>query len=459
MLIKLAAALTVSGAVAATTGWAAASADTADPTGTTSTTSTTSTSTTVVPAPSTTTTVASGSASTTSTSSSVPATASTSTSAPATTSTSLGARPAGQAATTKPDNAPVAGAYYGNPKPGVEIAVATPGLYPVFGASSQPDLTGFSVVAAPASTGDQLAGVPDPQPVCSPDEAAASTPAPNLFCQADTNDGYEFPMKNFFETFDFSVSSGPPGFVHDPDQTVPISFGENACPAPSGQDSCAQFSSNTPDFFFEYIGIYRPLEVTVTSTSGRDLNGVSVTLSCTAPAGDPSYACGTAGEKTNAYTGRANPSSTSTQTATTNSNGVASFSGAFLPGVAVTASAAPPPGYGAAATTDSVPSPVTASTTTGAEISSAARTPVDLRVELPAAAPATTTTTTSAPTSTTVPVTTPTTAHPASPASALPLTGTSAESVAEDAGLLLLAGAGLVTASRRRARKGAHFEK
>jgi hypothetical protein len=445
MLIKLATAVTVTGAVVATTGLTSASADTSESTTTTSTTSST--------------TLAQQSPGATTTTSTVAPPTTTASASPSASSPQISRRSGVEAA-----GAPVAGAFYGNPKPGVEIASGHPGLYPVFGAGNQPDLNGFSVVGSPAPGQPTVNGVPDPQPVCSPGTGFPADTAPNLYCIADTDNGFEFPMGDTIETFDLSVSASPAGFVHDPDQSIPISSQQFACPGSQGStDDCASFTQSPPSPEFEYIGIYRLLEVTVRNSSGQDLSGVSVTLSCSAPAGEPSYACAPAGEKTNlsatstaALTARAAPASTSTETVTTGSNGSASFAGAFLPGVTITLSVVPPAGYSAAGLSTSVPSPVTAATTTGASISTAARTPVDLALILPKAAPPSTTTTT---TTTSTTTTTTTLAHLTSASNrSLPLTGTDAASAAEDAGLLLAAGAGLVTLSRRRARKGAHFK-
>ncbi|HET6873864.1 MAG TPA: hypothetical protein VFH70_03755, partial [Acidimicrobiales bacterium] len=299
MLIKLATAVTVTGAAVVTTGIGSASADSSD-----TTTTTSSTSTTLTKAPVETTTTTTVAPTTTTTAASQP------------TPKSLGVSAAGD---------PVAGAYYGNPKPGVEIASGHSGLYPVFGAGNQPDLKGFSVVASPAAGQPTVTGVDEPQPVCSPDTSDSANTAPNLYCIADTDNGFEFPMGDTIETFDFSVATSPAGFVHDPDQSVPISSQQFACPNSQGStDNCASFTQDPPSPEFDYIGIYRPLEVTVTNSTGQALKGVSVTLSCTAPAGDPSYACPPSGEKTNlsgpsvaALATRAAPASTSTQTVTT----------------------------------------------------------------------------------------------------------------------------------------------
>jgi hypothetical protein len=276
------------------------------------------------------------------------------------------------------------------------------------------------------------------------------------------------------ETYDFSMATTPVSYVHDPDQSYPQELSEGAClGASQGNDACELEGSNTPTIsditYFDYIGIYRELNVTTETTSGTLLPGVTVSLSCNAPASDPSYACpqpgelsnldaptaGTAGTSGTAQ--RANSSTSSTST-TTGANGTGSFSGIYLPGTTVSLSAAPPAGYQAASLVATVASPVTSSTTTGAAISNAAQTPIDLTLVFSAQAA---TTTTVAPTTTTVPAAVaaaPTGSTPsATPPSALALTGFDGERAFEVSALLLTAGAGLLLGGRwRRGRRGAH---
>lgn len=353
---------------------------------------------------------------------------------------------------------------------GVEIATATPGLYPVFGADNQPDLSGFSVQATPATGQPTLDGVTEPQPACAPGTSLAANPAPNLYCETDTDDNFEFPMAANPTTFDFSMATTPVSYVHDPDQAYPQEVSQGSCLGqPPGIDAACELEAgappNTSDItWFDYIGIYRELKVTTETTSGTLLPGVTVSLNCSAPASDPSYACPQPGEKSNLDTGaggtanapavRAHASTSSTST-TTGSNGTGSFSGIYLPGTTVSLSALPPAGYQAASLVATVASPVSTSTTTGAAISQAAQTPIDLILVFSAqAAP---TTTTVPPTTTTVPAAA--AAAPAShaPPAALPLTGFDSELAAGAAALLMAAGSGLLLAGRwRRARRGAH---
>jgi hypothetical protein len=354
---------------------------------------------------------------------------------------------------------------------GVEIATATPGLYPVFGADNQPDLSGFSVQATPASGQPTLDGVTEPQPACSPDTSLSANPAPNLYCETDTDNNFEFPMAADPTTFDFSMATASPvSYVHDPDQAYPQEVSEGSCLGqPQGVDVACAFDSLEPPStsdvtWFDYIGIYRQLEVTTETTSGTLLPGVTVSLSCSAPASDPSYACPQPGEKNNLGTGtsgtanapavRANASTSSTST-TTGSNGTGSFSGIYLPGTTVSLSAQPPPGYQAATLVATVASPVDASTaSSGAAISQAAQTPIDLTLVFSAQAATTTTVPT---TTTTVPAAA--AAAPAShaPPAALPLTGFDIEVAAQAAALLMATGGSLLLGGRwRRARRGAH---
>lgn len=355
---------------------------------------------------------------------------------------------------------------------GVEIATTTPGLYPVFGADNHPDLSGFSVQATPAAGQPTLDGVTEPQPACSPSTSLPANPAPNLYCETDTDNNFEFPMAANPTSFEFSMAAPTPmSYVHDPDQAYPQTVSESPCLGqPPGVDAaCAFESSMTPVpsdvTWFDYIGVYRELEVTTETTSGTLLPGVTVSLNCSAPASDPSYACPQPGEKSNLDIGtggtanapaiRAHASTSSTST-TTGSNGTGSFSGIYLPGTTVSLSASPPSGYQAASLVAAVASPVTPSTTTGAAISQAAQTPIDLILVFSAQAAATTTT--ALPTTTTVPA-----AAAASPAShappgALPLTGFDIELAAGAAAVLMAAGSGLLLAGRRRrTRRGAHI--
>ncbi len=412
--------------------------------------------------------------------STVPSTTSTSTSTTSTsttTSTTDPAPPGPSANKSEPVAAAAAAAnpdaYYGNPKLGVEIATATPGLYPVFGTDNQPDLSGFSVEASPASGQPTLSGVTEPQPACSPNTSLSADPAPNLYCETDTDSDFEFPMASDPESYDFSMAATPVSYVHDPDQSYPQELSEGAClGASQGSDDCEIEGFGTPSLsdvtYFDYIGIYRELEVTTETTSGTLLPGVTVSLSCSATASDPTYACPQPGELDNLNDGsggsggsvqRANVS-TSTTSTTTGSNGTGSFSGIYLPGTTVSLSAAPPAGYQAASLVATVASPVTSSTTTGAAISQAAQTPIDLTLVFSAQA-ATTTTTTVAPTTTTVPVAAaaaPTGSTPsATPPSALALTGFDGERAFGAGAILLVAGAGLLLGGRRRrGRRGAH---
>lgn len=355
---------------------------------------------------------------------------------------------------------------------GVEIATATPGLYPVFGPDNLPDLSGFSVEGSPASGQPTLSGVTEPQPACVPSTSLDADPAPNLYCETDTDSGFEFPMATTPETYDFSMATTPVSYVHDPDQSYPQEVSEDTCPSQQGTDDCefiASFPPTDADItYFDYIGIYRELTVTTETTSGTLLPNVNVSLSCSATASDPSYACPQPGELDNLDTSggpaaavgahHANVSTSSTST-TTGSNGTGSFSGIYLPGTTVSLSAAAPPGYQAASLVATVASPVSASTTTGAEISQTAQTPINLTLVFSAQAATTTTPTTT--TTTTVPAAaaaapaanTPTTP----PTAALALTGFDGEGALEVSALLLATGAGLLLGGRwRRGRRGAH---
>jgi hypothetical protein len=127
---------------------------------------------------------------------------------------------------------------------GVEIATATPGLYPVFGADNQPDLSGFSVDATPANGQPTLPGVNEPQPVCAPNTSLADNTAPNLYCETDTDDGFEFPMAASPEDFNFSMAATPVSYVHDPDQVDPQDVTQFACGGVTqGQDVCQEISA------------------------------------------------------------------------------------------------------------------------------------------------------------------------------------------------------------------------
>jgi hypothetical protein len=399
-----------------------------------------------------------------------------------TSTTAAGGGPASLAHPARPEAGPNPDAYYGNPKVGVEVATSTPGLYPVFGPDDAPDLTGFVGTATPADPADDLAGVSEPQPTCDPSTSLATVSAPNLYCEPDTDNGNEFPMSNASEQFDLAMTPAP-GWALDPDQTTPISQTVEECPGGSqGSDNCQIESNFEPPppsdvTFFKVIGIYRPLEVTVKTASGTLLDNVDVSLTCTAPAGAPSYACPPAGEASSAETttttsttlgtaGRlrpaGGPASTSSTTTSTGSSGTGRFSGIYLPGSTIGLQVTDAPaGYQPGSLTATVPSPVSSATTSGALLSAAAQTPVDLVVVLDPTPPPTTTTTTTSTTSTTLAPTTTTTAALAAttPASSLPFTGSDAESVAEDAGLIMLAGAGLVVAGRRRSRRGTHFRR
>ncbi|MGH9055701.1 MAG: hypothetical protein ACRDYY_07540 [Acidimicrobiales bacterium] len=273
------------------------------------------------------------------------------------------------------------------------------------------------------------------------------------------------------ETYDFAVSASPQGFVHDPSQTVPIATSVSSCPPNiQGVDGCESDSelggpvTSGDVTWFNYIGIYRELTVTVTNAGGATLSGVAVTLTCTAPAGAPADACPPAGEKSNLST---SPLATGPPfTVTTGSNGSAAFPGIYLPGATIHLVAAPPAGYQGASTTVTVPSPVTGSGQTSLQLSTAAQTPVPLALVLTKTPPPTTTTTTTtttvpATTTTTVPATTTTstTAPKVARLNQLPFTGTDGVRSIEGAAVLLTVGAGLIVASRRRTRKGRHFRR
>lgn len=406
--------------------------------------------------------------------------ASTTTSTPTTTTTVAVAARSGAAAAHQPvraANAANPSAYYGDPKVGVEIAPGAPGLYPVFGSGNQPDLSGFTIEAHPATGQTPPPGVSEPQATCPPStedssrlEPASVTVDPNLYCQTDSDNGFEFPMGAPSETYDFSVTAAPMGFVADPDQTVPVSDSVDQCPFGSqGTDNCSivKFEPQTAYKveWFDYIGIYRQIEVAVTGPGGTPLSGVAVTLDCRGPAGAPAYACPPSGEKSNVSaasrtTSQAASPSTSSATATTGSNGQAVFAGVYLPGSSLSVTASPPAGYQAASLSSTVPSPVTSATNTGAKISAAAQTPVVLDLSLPKVPPPTTTTTSTTSTTTTTVAATTTTTTARTGAATLPFTGADSTGAAEDAAVLLGTGAVLVAAGRRRRPpKGRHFKR
>ena len=427
-LTKVAAAVTMASAAVALSGATVAGAETTVPTSTATTTS---------PSP------AATAAPTSTTSTTASTTSTTASPTPTTASHTSTLRAKGQNPA----------AYYGNPKLGVQIAPGEPGLYPVFGAADQPDLSGFSIDATPATGQPTLPGVTEPQPTCTPGTALAANSQPNVYCETDTDNGYEFPMGSSPETYDFAVSASPQGFVHDPSQPVPIPTSISQCqPANTqGQDHCAFESGERPSYsqvtWFNYIGIFRELTVTVTDSTGKTLSGVPVTLTCTPPAGAPADACPQVGGKSNLST---SPLTGGLPfTVTTGTNGSAAFPGIYLPGTTVQLVATPPAGYQGASTTVVVPSPVSGSGQTGLQISTAAQTPVPLALVLAPTPP---------PTTTTVPVTTtPSTAAPTT--TQLAQTGIDARRSVEGAAAFIVAGSGLVVASRRRSRKGRHFRR
>ena len=123
---------------------------------------------------------------------------------------------------------------------------------------------------------------------------------------------------------------------------------------------------------FDYIGIFRHISVHVISNvTGQAMAGVTVRLACAVPTGQPTEVC------------PAGP-----ETALSNAQGIAAFADLYAPGapLTLTETGLPAP-YQSVTTTTTAPSPVTAHTTTGAEISAAAEVPVGLTVAPTASLP------------------------------------------------------------------------
>jgi outer membrane protein OmpA-like peptidoglycan-associated protein len=257
------------------------------------------------------------------------------------------------------------GPYYGNPKLDVMVAPTAPGLCPSFpdttadSTDQLADLVGFGIKAEP-TTGP--AETPAPTCTTEPTSLASIVASTDGTCEMDPAGNMKFPMAAVPTSFHFTVASAPLGWAPDPDTPAAFDALIYPCEDVAGTDNCA--TSDLPDvvnFFvnandvFSYIGIFRHVAVTVTSAvTGQRMAGVTVNLACKVPAGQPSDVC---------------PAAAS---AKSDAEGLATFGGLYAPGapLTLTETGLPAP-YRSVTLTTAAPSPVTAATTTGAEINAA----------------------------------------------------------------------------------------